>query len=38
MQIGLNLLDVVALTKDLLNHGLQRGQDGTVVKVLAPDV
>jgi hypothetical protein len=35
-QIG--LLDVVALTEDLPQRGLQRGQVGTVVESLAPDV
>ncbi len=32
------LLDVVALTADLPEHGLYRGQVGTVVEELAPDV
>ena len=32
------LLDVVALTDDLPARELQRGQVGTVVEVLAPDV
>lgn len=32
------LLDVVALTADLPEHKLQRGQVGTVVEKLAPDV
>ena len=32
------LLDVVALTEDLPEHELQRGQVGTVVEILAPDV
>jgi len=30
------LLDVVALTDDLPEHGLLRGQVGTVVKALVP--
>lgn len=34
----IELLDVVALTQDLLERGLQRGQVGTVVEQLAPDV
>lgn len=33
-----NLLDVVALTEDLPGHRLTRGQVGTVVERLAPDV
>jgi hypothetical protein len=32
------LLDVVALTADMPEHGLVRGQVGTVVELLAPDV
>lgn len=35
---GINLLDVVALTTDLTDRGLVRGQVGTVVELLAPDV
>ena len=31
-------LDVVALTADLPDNGLVRGQVGTVVELLAPDV
>lgn len=34
----INLLDVVALTENLPDQGLCRGQVGTVVEVLAPDV
>lgn len=34
----LQLLDVVALTEDLPERNLLRGQVGTVVEVLAPDV
>lgn len=34
----LQLLDVVALTVDLPDHDLQRGQVGTIVEDLAPDV
>ena len=32
------LLDVVALTEELPERGLRRGQVGTVVELLAPDV
>jgi Domain of unknown function (DUF4926) len=32
------LLEVVALTEDLSDRGLQRGQVGTVIEELAPDV
>ena len=35
---AINLLDVVALTDDLPERGLHRGQVGTVVETLAPDV
>ena len=34
----IQLLDVVALTNDLPEHGLYRGQVGTLVEELAPDV
>ena len=34
----IQLLDVVALTEDLPERDLQRGQVGTVVEILAPDV
>jgi hypothetical protein len=34
----IKLLDVVALIEDLPEHGLQRGQVGTVVEELAPGV
>ena len=34
----LNILDVVALTEDLPDRGLYRGQAGTVVESLAPGV
>jgi hypothetical protein len=34
----LQLLDVVALTEDLSEHGLAEGQVGTVVEALAPNV
>jgi hypothetical protein len=33
----IKLLDVVALTEDLPQHNLQRGQVGTVVEVFAPN-
>ncbi len=32
------LLDVIALLEDVPDHGLRRGQVGTVVEELAPDV
>ena len=38
MGATVNVLDVVALTEDLLEHGLYRGRVGTVVESLAPDV
>jgi len=38
MNTGINLLDVVALTEDLPDRGLYRGQVGTVVEDLAPAV
>jgi hypothetical protein len=31
------LLDVVALLEDIPDHGLRRGQVGTIVEELAPD-
>lgn len=34
----IQLLDVVALLEDMPEHELPRGQVGTVVEVLAPDV
>jgi hypothetical protein len=37
MNSTIHLLDVVALTEDLPEHGLPRGQVGTVVEELAPD-
>jgi hypothetical protein len=33
----MKLLDVVALTEDLSEHDLRRGQVGTIVEVLGPD-
>lgn len=38
MQDKISLLDVVALTEDIEERGLSRGQVGTVVEELAPDV
>jgi len=38
MSNGIQLLDVVALTDNLPERGLSRGQVGTVVELLAPDV
>jgi hypothetical protein len=35
---AIRLLDVVALTTDLPERGLRRGQVGTVVEILAPGV
>jgi hypothetical protein len=38
MTTDIHLLDVVALTTDLPNKGLLRGQVGTVVESLAPGI
>ena len=38
MNNAIHLLDVVALTEDLPERGLTRGQVGTVVEALAPGV
>jgi hypothetical protein len=38
MTTNIHLLDVVALTVDLPDKSLLRGQVGTVVELLAPDV
>lgn len=38
MQTAIQLLDVVALIEDLPERGLSRGQVGTVVEELGPDV
>jgi hypothetical protein len=38
MENKVKLFDVVALTQELPERDLQRGQVGTVVEVLAPDV
>ena len=35
---AIKILDVVALTEDFPKRGLLRGQVGTVVEALAPDV
>jgi hypothetical protein len=36
--MGMKLLDVVALTEDVPERGLNRGQVGTIVEELAPGV
>ena len=36
MKEGLDLLSVVALTEDMPDRGLLRGQVGTIVETLAP--
>lgn len=38
MSAEINLLDVVALTEDIPDRGLRRGQVGTVVELLGPNV
>ena len=38
MNNSIKLLDVVALSEDLPQDGLMRGQVGTVVEMLAPNV
>ena len=38
MRDGVDILDVVALTEDLPDQGLYRGQVGTVVEILEPGV
>ena len=38
MNQEIRVLDVVALTEDIPAHGLLRGQVGTVVEFLAPDI
>ena len=38
MSTKIKLLDVVALIEDLPEHGLYRGQVGTVVESLAPGI
>jgi hypothetical protein len=37
MATDIQLLDVVALTVDVPEHNLQRGQVGTVVELLTPE-
>jgi hypothetical protein len=37
MAAEIKLLDAVALTENIPEHGLRRGQVGTVVEVLGPD-
>lgn len=37
MDSPIQLLDVVALSEDVLQYGLRRGQVGTVVEFLPPD-
>lgn len=34
----MHLLDVVALMEDIPDRGLRRGQVGTIVEILGPDV
>ncbi len=38
MSTEVRLLDVVALTEDIPDRGLRRGQVGTIVEILEPDV
>ena len=38
MNSSLKLLDVVALTENLPEYSLYRGQVGTIVEILGPDV
>ncbi len=38
MKDSVELLDVVALTRNLPDHDLQRGQAGTVVELLEPGI
>lgn len=38
MKDGVDILDVVALTEDLPERGLYRGQVGTIVEILKPGV
>jgi hypothetical protein len=38
MKDSVDILDVVALTEDLPERGLYKGQVGTVVESLSPDV
>lgn len=38
MERSIKILDVVALTEDLPDHDLYRGQVGTVVETLSPGI
>lgn len=38
MNTDIHLLDVVALTEDIPDRGLRRGQVGTVVEMIGPGV
>ena len=38
MGTEMHLLDVVALTEDIPDNGLRRGQVGTIVEILGPGV
>lgn len=38
MKSDLYVLDAIALTEDIDEHGLRRGQVGTIVENLSPDV
>lgn len=38
MSTEMHLLDVVALTDDMPDRGLRRGQVGTIVEILGPDM
>ena len=38
MSNEMHLLDVVALTEDIPDRGLRRGQVGTIVEILGPEV
>ena len=38
MNNEIHMLDVVALTEDIPDHGLRRGQVGTIVEPLAKNV
>lgn len=38
MSTEMHLLDVVALTDDIPDRGLRRGQVGTIVEILGPDM
>lgn len=38
MSKEIRVLDIVALTEDVSDHGLQRGQVGTIVEPLGPGI